>query len=84
MLHKENMAIMRMHRWPIWPCFFTHSIFSIKNLLKYEVTQRMAEDFQADLSKLKTTLERGYDVGGKAVLEKKENVAKQHFIEEQV
>ena len=37
MLHKENMAIMRMHRWPIWPCFFTHSIFSIKNLLKYDV-----------------------------------------------
>ena len=55
-----------------------------KNLAKYRNDQRESKEFKADLARLNEALEGGYDAAGPHAFEKKENLARGEFIEDQV
>ena len=52
--------------------------------MKYRSDQRESKEFKADLAKLNEALDGGYDAAGPHAYEKKENVAREEFIEDQV
>ena len=68
-------------------CPMTNSapLFSYhKNLAKYRNDQRESKEFKVDLARLNEALEGGYDAAGPHAFEKKENLARGEFIEDQV
>ena len=52
--------------------------------MKYRNDQRESKEFKADLAQLNEALEGGYNAAGPHAFEKKENLAREEFIEDQV
>ena len=50
--------------------------------MKYRNDQRESKEFKADLAQLNEALERGYNAAGPRAFEKKENLAREEFIED--